>query len=383
MLYLDYSRQEGEWIPNVHGGNENLEAICFIQALNIDIYGAHPGRRHRRRGVDGVARGFAAGRCRRSRVWLQVGHGLDARHPRLLPSASPVHRAYHQDDLTFRGLYQYDENFMLSLSHDEVVHGKGSLVNKMPGDEWQQFANLRALYGYMYSLPGKKLLFMGGEFGQRSEWSVDHGLDWWVLEYPNHAGTQQWTKALNEAYRGVPALHELDHEQGGFEWIDASDAAAQRVELPPQRPQRRKCSLRRELHTGASQSYRIGVPSGGEWEVLLNSDWPGFWGTGAGPQGTAMADEIPMHGRPFSIEIDLPPLGCVFLKPRSGPPTRYWRLAGRRREAVRAAEASRHHSAHTESAGGGAWAAGGEPLSLDSARASRALPHTNGASSGV
>ncbi|MBT8165216.1 MAG: alpha amylase C-terminal domain-containing protein, partial [Acidimicrobiia bacterium] len=230
---------------------------------------------------------------------------------------APVHRRHHQDTLTFRMIYAWDENFVLSLSHDEVVHGKSSLVNKMPGDEWQQFANLRLLYGYMYAMPGKKLLFMGGELGQREEWGVDHDLDWWVLDYANHAGTQQWTKALNELYRTIPALHELDHEPGGFEWVDASDAAASVL------------SFLRKDHNGGSvlfagnftpvlrERYRIGVPSGGQWEVLLNSDWPGFWGTGAGPQGTAEADEIPMHGRPFSLELDLPPLGCVFLKPSS------------------------------------------------------------------
>ena len=185
----------------------------------------------------------------------------------------------------------------------------------MPGDCWQQFANLRLLYGYMYAMPGKKLLFMGGEFGQRAEWAVDHDLDWWVLDYPSHAGAQQWTRALNELYQTVPALFEGDHDPEGFEWVDASDAAASVLSFL-----RRDAGGGRVLFAGnftpvLRENYRIGVPMGGEWRVLLNSDWPGFWGNGVGPQDTVGAQEIPMHGRPFSIEVDLPPLGCLFLAP--------------------------------------------------------------------
>ena len=314
MLYLDYSRQEGQWVPNERGGNENLEAISLIKQLNAACYGAHPDIvmiAEESTAWPGVSRPVDAGGLGFGFKW-----DMGWMHDTLKYfQEDPVHRRHHQDTLTFRMIYAWDENFTLSLSHDEVVHGKSSLVNKMPGDEWQQFANLRLLYGYMYGMPGKKLLFMGGEFGQREEWAVDRDLDWWVLDYPNHAGVQQWTRALNEAYRATPALFELDHESAGFEWVDASDAAASVLSF-----------LRKDSAGGVvlfagnftpvhREKYRIGVPSSGAWSVLLNSDWPGFWGTGAGPTESVTAEAIPMHGRPFSLELDLPPLGCLFLAP--------------------------------------------------------------------
>ena len=316
MLYLDYSRLEGQWIPNESGGNENLEAIEFLEQLNAACYGANPGIvmfAEESTAWAGVSRPVHDGGLgfgfKRDMGWM---------HDTLRYfKEDPVHRRHQQDDLTFRMIYAWDENFVLSLSHDEVVHGKSSLVNKMPGDEWQQFANLRLLYGYMYALPGKKLIFMGGEFGQKKEWGFDHDLDWWVLDHPSHAGIQQWVKALNELHSGLPALHSLDHHPDGFEWVDASDTAASVLSF-----------LRKDAEGGlvlfagnftpvVRDGYRIGVPSGGTWEVLLNSDSPGFWGTGVGSTGAVKAEEIPMHGRPFSLELDLPPLGCLFVRPPS------------------------------------------------------------------
>jgi len=314
ILYLDYSRQEGQWIPNEYGGNENLEAIEFIKQLNSACYAAHPDIAmiaEESTAWGGVSRPVDGG-------GLGFGYKWDMgwMHDTLSYfREDPVHRRHHQDTLTFRMIYAWDENFVLCLSHDEVVHGKGSLINKMPGDEWQQFANLRLLYGYMYALPGKKLVFMGGELGQRDEWAVDHDLDWWVLDHPNHAGVQQWTKALNDLYRETPALHELDHQPEGFEWIDASDAAASVLSFARKDRNGAPVLFVGNFTPVSRESYRIGVPFGGAWEVALNSDWPGFWGTGTGSQSTVKADEVPMHGRPYSLELDLPGLGCLFLKP--------------------------------------------------------------------
>ena len=192
MLYLDYARKQGEWIPNHYGGRENLEAIEFLRFLNETVYRDYPGHADHRRGVDRVAAGVAADLPRRPRLRPEVEHGLDARHAATTCKRDPVYRKYHHDELTFRLLYAFNENFVLPLSHDEVVHGKGSLIGKMPGDDWQQFANLRLLFGYMWAHPGKKLLFMGGEFGQRREWTHDASLDWHLLQYPLHEGVQRW-----------------------------------------------------------------------------------------------------------------------------------------------------------------------------------------------
>jgi len=226
----------------------------------------------------------------------------------------PVHRAFHQNELTFRMLYAYDENFILALSHDEVVHGKGSLVNKMPGDEWQQFANLRALYGYQYALPGKKSLFMGGEFGQRSEWSVDGELEWFVLDHDNHAGMQRWIEDLNALYTREASLFVADHEPSGFEWIDASDTGASVLSFlrkGGERPVLVVFNLTPVVRPG----YRVGVPLGGRWETLLNSDDIRYWGSGAGTSGSVEAIDAAIHGRSRSLALDLPPLGVLFLAP--------------------------------------------------------------------
>jgi 1,4-alpha-glucan branching enzyme len=227
----------------------------------------------------------------------------------------PIHRKYHQNDLTFRMLYSFLENFVLPLSHDEVVHGKGSLIGKMPGDEWQKFANLRLLFAYMYAQPGKKLLFMGCEFGQVREWAHDTSLEWHVLQYQVHRGIQSWMEQLNRFYRNEPAMHVLDNSANGFEWIDCTDNVTSTVSLlrksenPPDSILV-SCNFTPVPRLG----YRVGVPHGGYWREMLNSDAREYAGSGMGNLGGVQAEEIPMHGRPFSLRLTLPPLSALFLK---------------------------------------------------------------------
>jgi 1,4-alpha-glucan branching enzyme len=227
----------------------------------------------------------------------------------------PIHRKFHHNQLTFRMLYGFTENFVLPLSHDEVVHGKGSLIGKMPGDEWQKFANLRLLFGYMYAQPGKKLLFMGDEFGQVREWGHDTSLEWDVLQYPVHRGLQAWMEQLNRVYRNEPALHELDSDPRGFEWIDCNDNAASTLSLvrkgkSPKQQIVVVCNFTPVPRIG----YRLGVPGGGFWREVLNSDAKEYGGSGMGNLGGVMAQEEPVHGRPYSLNLTLPPLTAIFLK---------------------------------------------------------------------
>ncbi len=313
ILYLDYSRNEGEWEPNIYGGNENLEAISLLEQVNSVAYGENPGIAmiaEESTAFAGVSRPVDLG-------GLGFGYKWDMgwMHDSLKYFAhEPVHRSFHQNDLTFRMLYAYDENFILTLSHDEVVHGKGSLVNKMPGDEWQQFANLRALYGYQYALPGKKCLFMGGEFGQRSEWAVDQQLEWFVLDHDNHAGMQRWVADLNGRYRSEASLFVEDYDPAGFEWIDAGDAGSSVFSLL-RKGGDRPVLVVLNLTPVSRPGYRIGVPTGGRWETILNSDDERYWGSGAGTNGPIEAVDAPMHGRDLSVSVDLPPLGILFLAP--------------------------------------------------------------------
>jgi 1,4-alpha-glucan branching enzyme len=230
-------------------------------------------------------------------------------------SKDPVHRKHHHNQLTFRMLYSFNENFMLPLSHDEVVHGKGSLIGKMSGDDWQKFANLRLLYGYMYAQPGKKLLFMGCEFGQWSEWDHEKSLDWHLLEYPSHAGLQQWVKDLNRLYQNEPNLYEGDFSPSGFEWIDCSDS--QQSVLAWIRKGRSTedviivvCNFTPVPRVG----YRVGVPTGGLWKEVLNSDAAHYGGSGIGNMGGMPAAKVPVHSRPYSLSLTLPPFGAIFLK---------------------------------------------------------------------
>jgi 1,4-alpha-glucan branching enzyme len=314
MLYLDYSRKEGEWLPNKYGGRENLEAIDFLREFNREAYGEHSD-----------IQTFAE----ESTAWPMVsrpsyvgglGFGLKWdmgwMHDTLeYFERDPIHRKYHHDKLTFRMLYGFTENFVLPLSHDEVVHGKGSLIGKMPGDEWQRFANLRLLIAYMFAQPGKKLLFMGDEFGQVPEWSHDAGLEWFVLQYPIHKGLQSWVEQVNRAYREYPALHELDTESSGFEWIDCNDSAASTISLlrKTKRPQDTVVVVC-NFTPVPRLAYQLGVPSGGYWREILNSDAKEYGGSGMGNLGGVRAEEEPVHGRPFSLSLTLPPLAALYLK---------------------------------------------------------------------
>ncbi len=314
MLYLDYSRRPGEWIPNEFGGRENLEAISLLRQINETVAREYPD-------VQMVAE--------ESTSWPMVsrptyvgGLGFQLKwdmgwmHDTLSYLAhDPVHRRFHHDQLTFRMLYAFTESFVLPLSHDEVVHGKGSLVSKMPGDDWQKFANLRLLLGYMYAQPGKKLLFMGGEFGQWSEWNHETNLDWHALEFPPHEGMLRLVKDLNSVYRAEPALHELDVNPRGFEWVSGNDSDQSVLSFL-----RRGSSTQTAILVVCNFTpvprvdYRVGVPVGGYWRELLNSDAGEYWGSGMGNGGGRMADIIASHGHACSLSLTLPPLGIVFLR---------------------------------------------------------------------
>ena len=314
MLYLDYSRREGEWIPNQYGGRENLEAIDFLRQFNTEAYKENPG-------IQTIAE--------ESTAWPMVsrptyvgGLGFGMKwdmgwmHDTLQYfSQDPIHRTYHHGQLTFRMLYGFTENFVLPLSHDEVVHGKGSLIGKMPGDEWQRFANLRLLYGYMYGQPGKKLLFMGAEFGQVREWAHDTSLEWHVLQYPVHQGVQNWMAQLNRMYREHPALHELDNDPAGFEWVDCNDSAASILSfLRKGKSEKETILVICNFTPVPREKYRVGVPFGGYWRELLNSDATDYNGSGMGNGGGVQAEGRPAHGRPYSLSMTLPPLAVLFLK---------------------------------------------------------------------
>jgi len=314
MLYLDYSREQGEWIPNKFGGRENLEAIDLLRTLNTEIY-----RRHA--DVQTIAEESTAWPMVSRPIYVGgLGFGLKWdmgwMHDTLKYMAhEPVHRKYHHDQLSFRMIYAFNENFTLPLSHDEVVHGKGSLLGKMPGDDWQKFANLRLLYAYMYGMPGKKLLFMGGEFGQRTEWQHDHSLQWELLQQPSHSAMQRWISTLNGYYAGERALHELDCDPDGFEWIDANDSEKSVLSFL------RKAKTQKDLIAVVCNftpvprwNYRVGVPRGGYWREILNSDAVEHGGSGKGNLGGQEASPVGYHGRPFSLNLTLPPLGAVFLK---------------------------------------------------------------------
>jgi 1,4-alpha-glucan branching enzyme len=314
MLYLDYARRNGEWVPNRHGGRENLEAVEFLRSLNQELYRSHP---------------EAHTIAEESTAWPQVsrptylgglGFGLKWNmgwmHDTLKYfQTDPVFRKYQHSALTFSLWYAFSENFVLPLSHDEVVHGKGSIFGKMPGDEWQQFANLRLLYGYMWAHPGKKLLFMGSEFAQRREWQHDESLEWHVLQYPGHAGVQRWIRDLNRFYRQTAALFELDFSPEGFQWVDYGDAEASVL------------SFLRKDRAGAPvlvvcnftpvvrENYRIGVPRPGLWHEQLNSDARDYGGSGQGNLGGVDAAPLPAHGHFHSLSLRLPPLAVLFLTP--------------------------------------------------------------------
>ncbi len=315
MLYLDYSRPEGAWVPNIFGGREDLDAIAFLRELNEVIHAQEPGivsAAEESTAWPGVSRPTYLGGLgfgfKWNMGWMHDTLGYFAH--------DPVHRQYHHHELTFSMLYAFTENFILPLSHDEVVHGKGSLLSKMPGDRWQQLANLRALYAYMWAHPGKKLLFMGCELAQEREWSHDGQLDWELLGRPDHAGVQSLVRDLNRLYRDEPALWEVDFEPQGFRWLDADDAqrnvlAFLRVTADGRRTLACVCNLAPVPREG----YRLGLPHGGRWRVALNTDSDLYGGSGAGNLGVVEAEAAPWQGQPDSTELTLPPLGVVWLVP--------------------------------------------------------------------
>ena len=315
MLYLDYSREEGQWLPNQFGGNEDLDAVSFLRELNELVYGREPGvisaaeestawpAVSRPTYVGGLGFGF-----KWNMGWMHDTLGYFA--------YDPVYRRYHHHELTFSLVYAWNENFVLPLSHDEVVHGKGSLVNKMPGDRWQKLANLRALYAYMWAHPGKKLLFMGGEFAQNQEWNHERSLDWHLLEVEEHAGVQALVRELNRVYRDTPALWEVDFSHEGFRWLEANDAqdnvlAFARLPRDGERPLVCVCNLsplpRRE--------FRVGMPRPGRWVEALNTDSAYYGGSDVGNLGALEAEGVPWHDQPYSAELTLPPLGVLWLVP--------------------------------------------------------------------
>ena len=319
MLYLDYSRKAGEWIPNRYGGRENLEAIELLRAFNDEVCAQFPG---------------AQTIAEESTAWPMVsrptyvgGLGFGYKwdmgwmHDTLKYLAhDPIHRKYHHNEITFRMVYAWNESFVLPLSHDEVVHGKGSLVNKMPGDAWQKLANLRLLYGYMWAQPGKKLLFMGAELAQYREWNHETSLDWHLLDDPGHAGIALWLEDLNRLYREDPALHELDASPDGFEWIDANDALNSVLSFLRKSEDGRDLLLVVLNFTPVPrENYRVGVPRRGLWTEVLNSDAAEYQGSGKGNMGGVETAPVPLHGRTWSLTLDLPPLGAIFLKAPAAP----------------------------------------------------------------
>jgi 1,4-alpha-glucan branching enzyme len=311
MLYLDYGRKADEWIPNRYGGKENLDAIEFLRKLNETVYRDHPG-------VQVIAE--------ESTSWPQVsrpvytgglGFGLKWNmgwmHDTLdYMATDPLFRSYHHHRLTFSLVYAFHENFVLPLSHDEVVYGKRALLEKMPGDDWQKFANLRLLLGYMWTHPGKKLLFMGGEIGARREWSHDGAIDWQLLDQAPHAEVQTWMGDLNALYRAQPALHQRDFDPSGFAWIDCNDAHTSVVSYMRYGGERTKPMLVLCNFTPVPQhNYIVGVPFAGYWQELLNSDAPRYGGSGMGNLGGAQTSPVPAHGHLRSLTLTLPPLAVL------------------------------------------------------------------------
>jgi 1,4-alpha-glucan branching enzyme len=317
MLYLDYSRKEGEWIPNEYGGRENLEAISFLRRFNEEVYGSFPD-------VQTMAEESTSWPMVSRPTYLGgLGFGLKWdmgwMHDTLLYfEKEPVHRRFHHGELTFRMVYAFSENFIMPLSHDEVVHGKGSLLGKMPGDDWQKFANLRLMFAYMYAQPGKKLIFMGGEFAQGREWRHDYSLDWDLTMHASHNGVQKAVEDLNRVYREQPAMHQFDFSPDGFEWIDANDSEQSVLSFV------RKGSKPEDTVVAVfnftpvpRHNYRIGVSAPGYWRELFNSDSTEYWGSGQGNVGGVETTPVSWHGRPYSINLTVPPLGAVFLKNES------------------------------------------------------------------
>jgi 1,4-alpha-glucan branching enzyme len=315
MLYLDYSREDGEWIPNKYGGRENLGAISFLKEFNEQVHLQYPGVltiAEESTAWTGVSRPTYLGGLGFSLKWNMGWMNDTIRYMR----HEPIHRKYHHDELTFSLIYAFTENFTLPLSHDEVVHGKGSLLDQVPGDLWQKFANLRLLYGYMWTHPGKKLLFMGGEFGQWNEWNYDTSLQWDLLQWESHQTLQKYVADLNRLYRTEPALHEVDFDSAGFEWIDChnhedSTLSFLRRAKDPSDFLIIACNFTPVPRTG----HRLGVPERCWYDEISNSDSTYYGGSNLGNGPGTMATDVPSHGRPYSIELTLAPLAVSVFKP--------------------------------------------------------------------
>lgn len=318
MLYLDYSRNDGEWIPNMYGGNENLEAVSLLKEVNEAIYSAFPSAMtiaEESTNWSGVSRPTYAGGLGFGQKWM-MGWMNDTlayfKH-------DPINRKYHHNEITFSLVYAFSENFMLPLSHDEVVHGKGSLLTRMPGDTWQKFANLRLLFGYMFTHPGTKLLFMGGEFAQPSEWNIEQGLNWPLLEHQSHQGMLEWVKEINKLYTSHPALYAHQFDGRGFEWIDMGDAMGSTLAYLRKGHTPDQLALVICNFTPVVRSdFRIGLPCAGEWEVVANSDETRFGGSGVEPKALLVSEDVAWHGRKVSTVVTLPPLATLVLIPKLG-----------------------------------------------------------------
>ena len=314
MIYLDYSRQPGEWIPNQYGGRENLEAVSFLQQLNTETHGRMPGTitvAEESTAWPAVSRPTYVGGLGFTYKW-NMGWMHDILE---YVKEDPVHRRWHHGEVTFSMLYAFTENFVLPFSHDEVVHGKRAMLDKMPGDLWQKHATLRALYGYMFGHPGKKLQFMGGEFGQWSEWNVESSLDWHLLDHPLHQGLRRWVQDLNHTYQREASLHQVDFEPAGFSWIDCNDNENSVVSMIRRARNPHDFTVMLTNFTPVPRpGYRIGVPEGGWYRELLNSDGEMYGGSNMGNGGGLLADDQPSHGFNHSLTVTVPPLGFVLLK---------------------------------------------------------------------
>ena len=314
MIYLDYSRQPGEWIPNQYGGRENLEAVSFLQQLNTETHGRMPGTitvAEESTAWPAVSRPTYVGGLGFTYKW-NMGWMHDILE---YAKEDPVHRRWHHGEVTFSMLYAFTENFVLPFSHDEVVHGKRAMLDKMPGDLWQKHATLRALYGYMFGHPGKKLQFMGGEFGQWSEWNVESSLDWHLLDHPLHQGLRRWVQDLNHTYQREASLHQVDFEPAGFSWIDCNDNENSVVSMIRRARNPHDFTVMLTNFTPVPRpGYRIGVPEGGWYRELLNSDGEMYGGSNMGNGGGLLADDQPSHGFNHSLTVTVPPLGFVLLK---------------------------------------------------------------------
>ncbi|KQM60320.1 1,4-alpha-glucan branching protein GlgB [Agreia sp. Leaf210] len=315
MLYLDYSRKEGEWLPNQYGGRENLEAISFLQEATATAYKLYPGIimiAEESTSWPGVTHPTNQGGLGFGLKW-NMGWMHDSLQ---YMETDPLYRSYHHGEITFSFVYAFSENFILPISHDEVVHGKGSLLNKMPGDHWQKLANLRAYLAFMWAHPGKQLLFMGQEFGQPSEWSEERGLDWWILDQPVHRALLGLVSQLNRVYADNPALWQRDHDASGFEFIDGGSSNQNLVSFLRWDDEGNPIAVLMNFSGAPVGPYRVGLPFGGTWDELINTDAVEFGGSGVGNFGSVEAQDVPWSGRQASVELTLPPLAALYLKPR-------------------------------------------------------------------